>query len=778
MKKIVYFFNIALIMIAMFSINSLYAQPLIPGNWELTFEENFDGDSLDPDKWVTGGTNFNAVGGNSPDNITVRNGNVEIKAEKRPLLYAGENHEYVGSEITTFQKFRQKYGYFEARIKYDAITGVWPAFWTMPDRGKYGNPNQNRESYIKFDLSTFATPITSAKLKIRVTAFTNSDVYSDVSIHKLLSNNWDENSITWNNKPDFYPGWLALFYATTEADKINEITEGEDLVIDVTDYINSQISASENAGFALVDLSMRSNLITFGSKESAAEADRPRLEIDGSNIFTTDDAYVRAGIHADNNYGSDTRLEVKDPWESTSSTRDGGMEIDIMESLGVWGDHVTAYTVHWGGYGADHQYRVSGEIDIVPTDDGYHVYAVNWQPGRIDFYIDDQLLWTFEDPNVGSVESYIRLTMNLGGWKWSGNEIIDDANLPANLYVDYVRVYEHNPTEDNVTLTNGSSLVAQGEVATVSVAYEASTTRDITAVLKLNEAPFTEYTSVTKSVSAGVGNAQLALSIPTTVPIGTNYSYQTYITPTGGDWLDSLDDMEKSPVEVVLGGSNDKIHSVNGPLQVSQGEVITITVDYGALDDRDINTVLQLNEPPWTTYGSATKSVTVGVDAVDITFTVDSDAPEGVNYQYQTSITPTGSSWRDRLDSKNQAPVTVISASNFDDKINFISGPTSVSQGEIITVSVDYEVSANRDLQAVLKLNESPWTTYATEIKNLPVGTGTAQFVFAIPNNTPAGANYFYQTQLTPTGGNWTSRFDYMYQAPVAVTSNNQLGSE
>ncbi len=776
MKKIAHFFNAVLLMITLFSSHSVYAEPPVPGNWQLTFEENFDGNSLDPKKWTTGGASFNGTGGNSPDTISIQNGNVQIKAEKRPLLFAGENHDYVASEITTFQKFTQKYGYFEARLKYDAVIGVWPAFWTLPDRGNYGNPDKNHETYLKFDLSSLDVPVTSAKLKIMVTAFTNSTDYSDVSVHRLVDNNWNESSITWNTKPDFDPAWLALFYASTNAGEINEINQGEYLIIDVTDYINTQIASFENAGFALADLSMRSNLITFGSKEAANEADRPRLEIEigvgsnNTNIFTSDDAFVRAGAYADNNYGSEVGLEVQDPWASTSSTLNGGMEVDIMESLGVWGDNVTFNTVHWGGYAPGHPKVNSGRIDITPTADGYHVYAMNWQPGRIDFYIDDQPTWTFENPNVGSVESYILLTQNLGGWDWSGNQIIDDANLPASLYVDYVRVYQYIPTENKITQINGPSLVAQEEAVTVSVSYEVTTARDITAVFKLNEAPFTEYSSLTKSVAVGLGSKQFSLTIPLEVPVGANYSYQVYITPTGGNWDNRLSDMSQASVEVVQANSNDKINSVNGPSQVSQGEMITVTVDYGALDDRDINAVLQLNEPPWTAYGSGTTNVSAGVGTVDIAFTVDSSAPEGINYQYQTIISPLGGDWNSRFNNKSQAPVTVKSTDNSEDKINIVSGSALVSQGETITVAIDYEATTNRDLRFIFQLNEAPWTQYYAEVENVSAGVGTAEFTFTVPQDLPVGANYFYFTMLTTTGGTWNERFDYERQQPITVT--------
>ena len=48
--------------------------------------------------------------------------------------------EYTTGHIVTYDKWRQKYGYFEARVKLPTARGLWPAFWMMPDRGPEGGP--------------------------------------------------------------------------------------------------------------------------------------------------------------------------------------------------------------------------------------------------------------------------------------------------------------------------------------------------------------------------------------------------------------------------------------------------------------------------------------------------------------------------------------------------------------------------------------------------------------------------------------------------------------
>jgi beta-glucanase (GH16 family) len=421
--------------------------PPVSGNWKLEWADDFNGYSLDAGKWRVGGHHMDIAGkaGNSPKQIKVRNGKLELVAEKKKLRFSGKDYQYSTGEVSTFKKYRQKYGYFEARIKYDAVKGVWPAFWTMPDRGDYGNNNLRRQSYLEFDLGTINQPITSAELRLNVKdyeEFKDNNQASNITIHKLLSNNWNESTINWLNKPDHDPLWIKQFIGTNGANpaRANEIIRGQDIVIDVTEYINEQRNGNKKAGFALLDTFRRDQGITFGSKESQDANDRPRLVIDGSNIPLTKDAYVMDGQHHETNFGNKSELGVKEPWTETSTTYNGGMEIDIMESLGVWGDNKTQHALHWDYLPLEnHPKKEFARQSLNPSADGYHVYGMYWEPGRIVFYIDGQKTEEYKNDRVASVASYILLSNQLGGWGENTN--IRGDLLPATMYIDYVRVW-------------------------------------------------------------------------------------------------------------------------------------------------------------------------------------------------------------------------------------------------------------------------------------------------------------------------------------------------
>jgi len=129
-----------------------------PGDWKLTLDENFDGDRLDPKRWTTGYT-FpdvinNELQGYVPENVIVANGICTIKVEQRDCVNTdrtgrkGGAQKFASGAFTSYDKFTQTYGYFEARIKMPKArgAGIWPAFWSLPDRGR-DYPQKIRSTY-------------------------------------------------------------------------------------------------------------------------------------------------------------------------------------------------------------------------------------------------------------------------------------------------------------------------------------------------------------------------------------------------------------------------------------------------------------------------------------------------------------------------------------------------------------------------------------------------------------------------------------------------------
>ncbi|HEY0306616.1 MAG TPA: glycoside hydrolase family 16 protein [Acidobacteriaceae bacterium] len=120
-------------------------------------------------------------------------------------------------------------------------------------------------------------------------------------------------------------------------------------------------------------------------------------------------------------------------------TRNGGMELDIMEFLSRWGIYRYNIALHWDGYKADHRSTGSTKIYVQPDKDGYITSGVLWQPGLLVFYCNGREVLRFEDERVPSVPEYLMFTYPSGGWD---NDALDDHKLPADFVIDYVRVWQ------------------------------------------------------------------------------------------------------------------------------------------------------------------------------------------------------------------------------------------------------------------------------------------------------------------------------------------------
>jgi beta-glucanase (GH16 family) len=122
-------------------------------------------------------------------------------------------------------------------------------------------------------------------------------------------------------------------------------------------------------------------------------------------------------------------------------------EIDIMENIGKEPALVHG-TIHGPGYSGEHGIGAPYALPSgQPFADDFHVYAVEWEPNTIRFYVDDHLYttgtpadlpkgakWVYDHP------FFLLLNVAVGGG-WPGDP--DSTSVfPQTMLVDYVRVYE------------------------------------------------------------------------------------------------------------------------------------------------------------------------------------------------------------------------------------------------------------------------------------------------------------------------------------------------
>jgi len=113
------------------------------GSWVSTFDDEFNGTTLDTTKWAPNRYGYD-YGGDTPfnpsaedawfgsGNVSVSNGNLALTIKSEPKTLSGKTYPYSSGVVQSAQHFLMKPGsYVEARISVPKCDGCWPAFWTV-----------------------------------------------------------------------------------------------------------------------------------------------------------------------------------------------------------------------------------------------------------------------------------------------------------------------------------------------------------------------------------------------------------------------------------------------------------------------------------------------------------------------------------------------------------------------------------------------------------------------------------------------------------------------
>lgn len=128
------------------------------------------------------------------------------------------------------------------------------------------------------------------------------------------------------------------------------------------------------------------------------------------------------------------------PWPASG-------EVDIMELLGH--EPAKTYsTVHWGNQGATVSQHIGNSLVLTGGDDfnqKYHVFSLDWQSNKMDFYVDNVLFYTVTNQSVTGTYPFNKPFFFLfnvavgGNWPGSPNA---STTFPQQMLVDYIRVFQ------------------------------------------------------------------------------------------------------------------------------------------------------------------------------------------------------------------------------------------------------------------------------------------------------------------------------------------------
>ena len=196
------------------------------------------------------------------------------------------------------------------------------------------------------------------------------------------------------------------------------------------------------------------------TRRENARVENGMLIIEARRDFYDEHEYTSASLYSKDNilYG---RVEVRAKiptgrgmwpaiWLLGSNINQVGWptsgEIDIMENVGYEPDTIYM-TLHTEAYNHVLGTQKGAAITLPAPYKRFHIYAIEWFADKIDLYIDDRKVYTFENEGTGVAAwpfdqpHYLIINAAIGG-AWGGEHGVDQTIFPQQYYIDYVRVYQ------------------------------------------------------------------------------------------------------------------------------------------------------------------------------------------------------------------------------------------------------------------------------------------------------------------------------------------------
>lgn len=327
-------------------------------------------------------------------------------------------------------------------------------------------------------------------------------------------------------------------------------------------------------------------------------------------------------------------------------------EIDIMENVGYDPQKIHC-TVHTESFNHTLGTQKSGTIDLPDPHDTYHIYAVEWFEDRIDYFVDDDAVFTFKNENSGyktwpfNKEFHLVLNVAVGG-SWGGAQGVDDAVFPQKMTLDYVRVFSFSgggpftvsvassgkgsvkvvPEQELYELGTEVSIIAQPEKGfefsgfTGNISGRADTTR---IIISKN----IQATALFVPEGEMVRNGDFSLGSSFWLPLG-NYE--------GGYGQGSVVDGEYQ-VQITNAGTQDwQIQFDQEGMELLQGKTYTLSFDAYSESGRSINAALNMCTEPFTTYAKKAFSLTTQKTRYTLTFTMNEQTDNNARVEFDLGL--------------------------------------------------------------------------------------------------------------------------------------------
>jgi hypothetical protein len=173
-------------------------------------------------------------------------------------------------------------------------------------------------AYLKFDLALLPKELSSVKLRVKA----KKENKNIVEAFFVQNDSWDEQAITWNNKPE-------------KSTSLGRVSANEEDIFewDILDLVNTEIEGDKILTVVLIATEMNKSL-EFYSREGAADNMllQPSLAYKSLPLMelkVLEDSYVSGGSNADTNYGSENKLAIEATQTTNNNSKEAYLKFDL-----------------------------------------------------------------------------------------------------------------------------------------------------------------------------------------------------------------------------------------------------------------------------------------------------------------------------------------------------------------------------------------------------------------------------------------------------------------
>lgn len=308
--------------------------------------------------------------------------------------------------------------------------------------GHYVFGKEGSVAYLKFNVTAVTGTVVGARVKVRIRGEAGYGLGAHMLFERYLFGEdeaWDENTMTWNNRPIVYP---------SPVDAINYVYPNTYYTLDVGDIVKG------NGTYTIAVLTTGGDEISFFSKEYKDGLHAPSLTVESIG-GTPPDTTPPADPNLLAVVGVSSTVDLD--WDDNTEDDLWGYNVYRSETSGsgyekLNNDPVTAsqYTDNTTSPSTTYYYVVTA-VDFAPNESGYsnEVYATTdiASGGSVDFMATDD---TYTDKNEPSLPhgSDIRLLCKLNVYDVY---IKFDVSGTANIMSATLKLYaadDDNPTVD------------------------------------------------------------------------------------------------------------------------------------------------------------------------------------------------------------------------------------------------------------------------------------------------------------------------------------------